>query len=74
MQQKSLSSKNIQLETCLKNLLYRAYTQEDIALLESRIASKSVNRPKLDQFRYRNVSVITKLNWDKDEINRLGSA
>ena len=73
MQQKSLSSEDIQLQICLKNLQYRAYTQEDIALLESRIAGKSANRPKLNQFRFRNVSVITRLNSDRDEINRLES-
>ena len=50
MQQKSLSSKDIQLWTYLENLKYRACTQEDIILLELRIANKSANRPKFNPY------------------------
>ena len=64
----------VKLRTCLENLRYRACTPEDIALLESRIASKGPDWSKLNQPRFRNVSVITKLNSDRDEMNRLGSA
>ena len=73
MQQKSLSSEDIQLWTYLEILKYRACTQEDITLLELRIAGKSANKPKLNQYIFRYVSVITRLNSDRHKINMLKS-
>ena len=51
---------------------YKSCTPQDIAFLRSRIAGKGPNDPKLAQKSFRNVSIITAFNAQKDRINQLG--
>jgi len=73
MRQNKQSKKDYQLRTALENMRYKACTPEDISFLHSRIAGRNVHEPKLAQRNFRNVSVITALNAQKDTINELGS-
>lgn len=73
MRQRSQTEKDAKLRTALENLRYRSCTQQDIDLLRTRVAGKGRGRPKLNQPRFRNVSVITAWNVYRDTINRLGS-
>lgn len=47
-------------------------TPDDIRFLRSRIAGRGPRDPKLAQKRFRNVSIITARNTQKDRINQLG--
>src|ERR1700727_577246 len=46
---------------------------EDIKFLKTRIAGRQSDQPKLSDKEFRNVSIITALNAQKDRINELGS-
>src|SRR6202050_574134 len=61
-----------QLRTALENMRYKACTPSDIAFLRTRIAGRGPNDPKLAQKSFRNVSVITAQNAQRDKINELG--
>lgn len=52
---------------------YKACTSCDIAFLKTLISSELPGRANVNQKEFRNVSIITNLNSQKDEINRLGS-
>jgi hypothetical protein len=52
---------------------YKACTQEDISFLRTRITGPGTSRPKLAEKNFRNVSIITAWNSQKDRINELGS-
>ena len=54
--------------------MYAACTPEDIIFLKTRIAGRRPDQPKLSGKEFRNVSIITALNAQKDKINELGSA
>ena len=49
-----------------------ACTDADIQLSQSRVAGKQKFKPKLNQPRFRNVSVITLWNVYRDQINKMG--
>jgi len=53
---------------------YAACTPEDIIFLKTRIAGRHPEQLKLSGKEFRNVSIITALNAQKDRINELGSA
>ena len=53
---------------------YKACTQEDIAFLHTHTTGPGINEPKLAEKDFRNVSIITAWNSQKDRINELGSA
>ena len=72
MRQKLQTPEDAKLRTALENMRYKACTQDDIVFLRTRIAGKGPNDPKLAQKRFRNVSIITALNAQKDKINQLG--
>lgn len=72
MRQKNQSEEDTKLRMALENMRYRACTPQDIVFLRSRIAGKGPNDPKLAQRRFRNVSIITAYNAQKDMINQLG--
>jgi hypothetical protein len=72
MRQKIQSYEDAKLRKALENMRYKACTSEDIVFLRSRIAGRGPNDPKLAQKRFRNVSVITAFNIQKDKINELG--
>jgi hypothetical protein len=72
MRQAQQSAEDSMLRTALENMRYKSCTPEDIAFLRTRIAGKGPNDPKLAQRRFRNVSVITAHNAQRDKINELG--
>ena len=72
MRQAQQSAEDSMLRTALENMRYKSCTPEDITFLRTRIAGKGPNDPKLAQKRFRNVSVITACNAQRDKINELG--
>ncbi|KIM79453.1 hypothetical protein PILCRDRAFT_35638, partial [Piloderma croceum F 1598] len=72
MRQANQSIEDAQLRTALENMRYKACTPSDIAFLRTRIAGRGPNDPKLAQKRFRNVSIITARNAQRDKINELG--
>jgi hypothetical protein len=72
MRQTNQSEEDVKLRTALENMRYKSCTPEDIAFLRTRIAGPDGKRPKLSEKRFRNVSIITALNAQKDLINELG--
>ncbi|KAI0348766.1 hypothetical protein OH77DRAFT_1379468, partial [Trametes cingulata] len=72
MRQRSQGPEDAKLRTALENLRYKACTPDDIKLLQSRVAGRGSGKPKLNQPRFRNVSVITAWNSHRDKINELG--
>ncbi|KAF6755123.1 hypothetical protein DFP72DRAFT_811972 [Ephemerocybe angulata] len=72
MRQISDSPEEAAFRRALENLRWRGCTTEDIALLRSRIASTGPTL-SVDDEGYKNVSVITALNKDKDHINHANS-
>jgi hypothetical protein len=72
MRQAEQSDEDTKLRTALENMRYKSCTLEDIAFLRTRIAGRGPNDPKLAQKRFRNVSIITGRNAERDMINELG--
>lgn len=72
MRQTGKCPKEVAFRDALQRLRFYACTPEDRALIRSRIAGSAPGLT-LDEDRYRNVSVITARNRDKDEINRTNS-
>ena len=72
MRQDKQSLADTKMRTALENMRYKACTSEDIAFLRTRIAGRGPKQPKLAQKRFRNVSIITARNAQKDRINELG--
>jgi PIF1-like helicase len=73
MRQNTQSANDAKFRRALENMRYAQCTEEDIDFLKTRIAGKNANQPNIAQKRYRNVSIITELNSQKDQLNRLGS-
>jgi len=72
MRQAQQTPEDAKLRTALENMRYKSCTPDDISFLRTRIAGRGPNDPKLAQKRFRNVSVITARNAQKDRINELG--
>ena len=73
MRQRTQTEEDSKLCTCLENMRYAACTSDDIAFLRSRIAGKGMGSPDLGDVRFRNVSIITARNNQKDAMNEEGS-
>ena len=73
MRQRTQSAEDTRFRQALTNMRYKACTPSDIAFLKTRISSELPGRTSVNQKEFRNVSIITNLNSQKDEINRLGS-
>jgi len=73
MRQNTQSSKDSRFRTALENMRYAQCTQDDIDFLKTRIAGKNNGQPNIAKKRFRNVSIITELNSQKDQLNKLGS-
>jgi hypothetical protein len=73
MCQSTQSVKDGQLRTALENMCYTACTKNDIKFLQSRIADKCTGHPDMSSTEFRNVSIITGLNAEKDHLNELES-
>ena len=74
MRQRQQTIEDTKLRTALENMRYKACTPDDVAFLRTRVAGKAPLKPKLAQKRFRNVSIITAHNLQKDQINDLGAA
>ena len=53
---------------------YKARTPKDIRFLRSQISSNLPGRPSICDDNFRNVSIITAKNLNKDEITKLGAS
>ena len=73
MRQKTQTLEDGKLRLALENMRYGACTYNDLKYLESRIAGKAPNQPKLTDQELHNVSIITARNAQKNQINELGS-
>ena len=73
MRQNTQSSEYARFRTALENIRYAQCTQDDIEFLETLIAGKNPGQPNIAKKRFRNVSIITELNSQKDQLNKLGS-
>ncbi|KAH7904090.1 hypothetical protein BJ138DRAFT_1019599 [Hygrophoropsis aurantiaca] len=73
MRQKTQTADDAKLRTALENMRYKDCTEEDIAFLMSRVAGDPPDHPSLRDGRFRNVSIITAWNSQKDRINELGA-
>src|SRR6267154_4324685 len=73
MRQTGQSVQDVKLRVALENMRYKACTPDDIDFLRSRIAGKGPDDLKLAQKRFRNISVITSRNTQRDKLNELGS-
>ena len=69
MRQKTQTPEDAKLRTALENLRYKSCTGEDIELLQSRVAGTGQGRPKLNDSRFKYVSIITRWNAARDKIN-----
>ena len=73
MHQNAKSTRDTSFRTVLENMQYAQCAEDDIKFLRTLIASKELNQPNIAKKRYRNVSIITELNSQKDQLNKLGS-
>ncbi len=73
MRQNTQSVEDAKFRTALENMRYAQCTQNDIEFLKTRIAGKSPGQPNIAEKKYRNVSIITELNSQKDQLNKLGA-
>jgi hypothetical protein len=73
MRQQMQSPEDAKFREALANMRYKACTPSDIAFLKTRISSELPDHASVNEKEFRNVSIITNLNSQKDEINRLGS-
>jgi len=53
----------------LENMRYKACTPDDINFLQTRVTGPGPNRSKLAKKNFRNISIITAWNSQKDRIN-----
>jgi hypothetical protein len=76
MRQTTQSAADTKLRTALENMRYGACTVDDIVFLNSRVADNLFEDKKsiFSDPRFRNVSVITAWNNQKDHFNEQGSA
>ncbi|KAF9802982.1 hypothetical protein IEO21_09764 [Rhodonia placenta] len=74
MRQNKQSPNDAKLRKALENLQYKSCTESDIKHLQGCIAGRGDGKPKLNQPRFRNISVITAWNAYRDKINELGCA
>ena len=73
MRQTEPGDADTKLRTALENMRYAACTAEDIEFLKTHVASRMDGRPNLTDARFRNVSIITAFNAQKDKINAMGT-
>jgi hypothetical protein len=73
MRQRTQSADDAKFREALSNMRYKACTPADIAFLKTLMSSEMPGRSSVNEKQFRNVSIITNLNSQKDEINHLGS-
>ena len=73
MRQRSQSKEDQAFRVCLENMRYKSCTDDDIALLNRRVACNMKDRPYLTDPNFRNVSAIVRFNAHRDLFNEQGS-
>ena len=73
MRQTLQTEEDDKFHKALENMQYKACTQEDITFLHIHTIGPGADKPKLAEKDFRNVSIITAWNSQKDRINELGS-
>jgi hypothetical protein len=73
MRQSGMSIKDLAFRKALENMRYKACTHEDIVLLKNMISSRIPGKPSFADKPFRDVSIITTWNKQKDAINAEGS-
>ncbi|KAF5365901.1 hypothetical protein D9615_010738 [Tricholomella constricta] len=73
MRQTHNSVDDRKLCTALENMRYKVCTPGDLVFLRSLQSSDSLGRQSVTEKQFRNVSIITSFNADKDAINMVGS-
>ena len=71
MRQARQSVIDTKLWTALENMRYKSCMPDNIVFLGTRIAGRGPNDPKLAQKSFRNVSIITACNSQRDKLNEL---
>jgi hypothetical protein len=62
------------MQAVTKHMRFASCTKDDLQYLQSRTIGKGPNRPTFARSEFRNVSIITAFNAQKDKINELGTA
>ncbi|KAF5379126.1 hypothetical protein D9615_006088 [Tricholomella constricta] len=73
MRQTHNTPEDKKLRKALENMRYKRCTPEDLIFLRSLKSSKSPGYQSITEKQFRNVSIITSFNADKDAINLVGS-
>ncbi|KAF8584328.1 hypothetical protein K439DRAFT_1646961 [Ramaria rubella] len=73
MQQRNQTPEDRKLRRALQNMRYKACTTTDISFLKTLVGGRPANKVKLNQARFRNVSIIVGPNAHRDKYNMLGS-
>jgi hypothetical protein len=73
MRQKTQTEADAKLRTALENMRYAACTPDDITFLKTLIAGTNQKSARLNEPHFRNVSIITARNIQRDRINEEGS-
>ena len=73
MRQSKQSEEDSKMRTALENLRYKACTSADVNFWRTKISSSLPGRFSICDKEFRDVSIITGTNLQKDEINRLGA-
>ena len=69
MRQNTKSTRDTSFRTALENMRYAQCTEDDIKFLRTLITGKELKQPNIAKKLYRNVSIITELNSQKDQLN-----
>ena len=72
MRQLKKSAKDDKFRKCLNNMRFKDCSVEDIQFLRSCVTSLHCQKASICDDKFRNVSIITAKNAQKDEINRIG--
>lgn len=72
MWQQGLKADDDKLREAVQNMRYKDCTANDIQFLKSHATSSLPEKPNICDDAFRNISIITAKNSQKDEINRLG--
>ncbi|KAF9539143.1 hypothetical protein CPC08DRAFT_651264 [Agrocybe pediades] len=72
MRQHSQTPEDAKLRKALENMKYATCTPDDITFLRTLQVGPGLDRPKLTDPRFHDMSIITGLNSQKDHINYLG--
>ena len=73
MRQSKQSEEDSKMRTALENLRYKACTSADINFWRTKISFSLPGRFSICDKEFRDVSIITSTNLQKDKINRLGA-